>query len=198
MRTPSIAADLKEAEFRNSMHGVCTWGLTVLIAAVFAFGGLAAGSHILAPSAGATGPESSVAGEAVVAEELDNLLRTYRPGADQNVGYRRAEAARILLKAGTKTGLPPQDRDYLAGIMSERTGISREEATNRVDLIVAQAKDAIHKARVAAVLQAFLIAAASLLGAAIAAFAAVEGGRFRELGTVPMWAPPFRRTTTPL
>jgi hypothetical protein len=196
MRSPSLAPDVPEAEFRDSMHGVCAWALTVLIAAIFALGGLAMGSRILAPSSGTAGAEASVAGETVVANELDNLFRTTRPRADDDIAYRRAEAARILLKSDTKEGVPPDDRDYLAALAAERTGTSREDATNRVDFIIAQSKDAIHKARVAAVLQAFLIAAASFLGAAVAAFAAVEGGRYRERGTVPIWTPPFRRRTT--
>jgi len=195
MRNPSLAADVGEAEFRDSMHGICTWGLAVLIAAVFAVAGAATASHVVAPSGG-TGPENSVIGETTVANELDQLFRTYHPRADENITYRREEAARILLKSDTKQGVPPEDRDYLAGIMSEHMGISRDDATNRVDLLIAQSKDAIHKARVAAVIEAFLIAAASFLGAAIASFAAIEGGRFRERGAAPIWNPPFgaRRT----
>lgn len=196
MRSPSLAADVPEAEFRDSMHGICAWALAVLIAAVFALGGLAMGSRILAPSSGTAGPEASVTGEAVIADELDNLFRTYRPRAGDDLTYRRGEAARILLKSDTKQGVPSEDRDYLAGLTAERAGMSSQDATNRVDLIIAQSKDAIHKARIAAILQAFLIAAASFLGAAIAAFAAVEGGRYRERGTVPLWTPPFRRRAT--
>lgn len=194
MRTPSLALNVQEAEFRDSMHGLCTWGLSILIAAVLALGGLSASARLAAPSGGAAGPGASVVGEAAIAPEIDALFRTYRPMPADNIEYRRAEAARILLKSDTKEGVPPEDRDYLAGLVSERAGVGHDEATNRVDMIIAQSKDAIHKARVAAVLQAFLIAAASLLGAAVASFSAVEGGRYREAGTVPIWTSPFRRT----
>jgi len=193
MRSPSLAGNLHEAEFRDSMHGVCMWGLSVLIAALLTLATMAAGERLAAPSGAAAGP--SVVGETAIAAELDGLFRSYRPAAADNIEYRRAEAARILLKSDTKAGVPPEDRDYLAELVSERQGISRDEATNRVDTIIAQSKDAIHKARVAAVLQAFLIAAASLLGAAVASFSAIEGGRYREAGTVPIWTSPFRRTT---
>ena len=193
MRNPSLAAGEREAEFRDSMHGLCTWGLSVLIAAIFVLGGSLAGTSRAASSSVTAGAEVSVTGESIIASELDDLFRSYRNAPADNISYRRAEAARILLKSATQQGVPREDRDYLATLVAQRIGVSREDAANRVDFIIAQAKDAIHKARVAAVLQAFLVAAASLVGAAVASFAAVEGGRDRERGTVPAWEFPFRR-----
>ena len=74
------------------------------------------------------------------------------------------------------------------------TGLDEERAVNRVNRTVANAREAIHQARVAAVLQAFMIAASLALGAAIAWFAAVEGGKERDLGRIPEWSWTRRRT----
>jgi hypothetical protein len=70
--------------------------------------------------------------------------------------------------------------------------VSNAEADDRVGRIIAESNDELHRARAAAVIEAFLVAAALLLGAAVAWFSAEEGGRDRELGRIPVWDWRFR------
>jgi hypothetical protein len=188
MRAP-LNVTTPEMEFRDGVHGLITWGLAVMFTAVFAFltASVAASAISPAPSA----PSQSVVGESVIATELDELFRSDRTAPD--LTYRRAEAARILLKASGHSGVPDGDRAYLAVITANSAGISLDEARARVDREAAAAKDALHKARVAAVLQAFFIAVALFAGAAVAWFSACEGGRDRERGTYPVWDWSYRR-----
>lgn len=182
MRAPLNLAS-GEMEFRDGIHGLVTWGLAVVFTAIFALMTAAVASYTMEPHGGTQA--QSVAGENIIASELDELFRGDRPPA--NVNYRRAEAARILLKAQGRSGVSNEDRDYLGLIVATGTGISPEAARARVGREVQASKDELHKARTAAVLQAFFIAAALFLGGAVAWFAALEGGRDRERGLYPIW-----------
>jgi hypothetical protein len=188
LRAP-LSLDVREMEFRDGMHGLITWGLAVLLAALLALGLAAAASRVIAPSGG--GAAQSVAGENIIATELDELFRTDRNIPDMT--YRRAEAARILLKASGHQGVTSGDRDYLSAIVADVTGMPSDGATARVDREIAAARQELHRARTAAVLQAFFIAAGLLLGAAVAWFSACEGGRDREGGVFPIWDWSLRR-----
>jgi len=180
-----------EMEFRDGMHGVVTWALAVVLAAVLTLAVAAAAAPALAPSGGQSGAAQSVAGENIIASELDELFRTDRPVVD--IAYRRAEAARILLKSSSHNGVPNSDRNYLTSLTATITGMPIEEARAHVDHEIAAAGQELHKARMALVLQAFFVGVALMVGAAAAWFAAVEGGREREDRTVPMWDWSFHR-----
>jgi hypothetical protein len=106
---------------------------------------------------------------------------------DPTIEYHRSVAARILLKSSSHTGVHAEDRAYLTTLVRTHTGISAPQADDRVNSVMAESKDELHHARAAAVMQAFLLAAALLVGAAAAWFAAAEGGRDRERGTIPVW-----------
>ncbi len=183
MREP-LALDTAEMEFRDGIHGLITWALAVVLTAIMALGVAATAMPAAAPS-GAAGAAQSVAGENIIASELDELFRTDRSVPDMS--YRRAEAARILLKASGHNGVSNPDRDYLTTITAAVADIPPDIAAARVNREIASAKQELHRARVAAVLQAFFVAAALLVGAAVAWFAACEGGRDRERRTFPVW-----------
>jgi len=185
----ALSLDTGEMEFRDGVHGLITWGLAVVLTAIMALG-LAATAMPAATASGGAGNAQSVAGENIIASELDELFRTDRNVPDMS--YRRAEAARILLKASGHNGVTNPDRDYLTTITAAVAAIPPDMAAQRVNREIAAAKEEIHRARVAGVLQAFFIAAALFVGAAAAWFAACEGGRDRERGISPAWA---RHTT---
>ena len=190
MRLATRAAVTPETAFRDGMHGLFMWGLAILLTAALTLIGAAIAAKPAVPSGGSAGPASSVAGENILANELDELFRSLRYGpAPENV---RSEAARILLKTSSHKGVPQEDRAYLSNIVALRTGVSNAEADDRVNRVIAESKDELHRARSAAVIEAFLIAAALLLGAAVAWFSAEEGGRDRELGRIPVWDWRFR------
>jgi len=117
---------------------------------------------------------------------LDELFRSPRPIPDRE--YRRAEAARILLKSSSHTGVLNPDRRYLYAMVESVVGLQPAESMPRVDHAIDSSRVSLHRARVAAVLQAFFIGAALFAGAAVAWFAAWEGGRDRERGTFPIWS----------
>lgn len=188
MRTP-VNLTTREMEFRDGIHGVITWGLAVILTATFALAGASVASRALEPTGGTQ--TQSVAGENIIASELDELFRSDRLPAD--ITYRRAEAARILLKASSHDGVPKSDREYLAVITANSAGVSFADASVRVDREIAATRQELRKARTAAVLQAFFIAVALLLGATVAWFSALEGGRDRERGTYFIWDWSFKR-----
>ena len=64
-------------------------------------------------------------------------------------------------------------------------GIGGIALASLIDRAVSASADELRKARVAAVLQAFMIGAALLVGAAIAWFSAVEGGKDRAESRFP-------------
>jgi hypothetical protein len=184
MRAP-LNITTAEMEFRDGIHGLVTWGLAVGMTAILALGAAATASSATAPGGGASGAAQSVAGENIIASELDELFRSARPPSD--ITYRRSEAARILLKSSSHVGVPNEDRRYLATTVANITGVGADDAAARVDRVISESSQEIRRARIAAVLQAFFVGAALLVGAAVAWFTACEGGRDRELGVFPIW-----------
>lgn len=185
LRNPLGRADA-ETEFRDGLHGLVSWALAITLTAVLALGTAAVAAPAMAPSGGNQGATQSVAGENIIASELDELFRTDEQIND--ISYRRAEAARILLKSSSHDGVPEQDRRYLALITANITGASLDQARENVNRQIAASARELRRARTAAVLQAFFIGAALLVGAAVAWFSACEGGRERETRSYPGFA----------
>jgi hypothetical protein len=121
-----------------------------------------------------------VAGENIVAFDLDRLLRGERRAGDADVAQTRAEAARILLTSSSHSGVAAEDRVYLIRLVTARTGLAAADAERRVDAALASAKNNIARARRSTVILAFMAGAAALLGAAAAWFAAGVGGKHRD------------------
>jgi hypothetical protein len=182
LRAP-LNIDPVESEFRDGMHGLVAWGVSVGFAALLALGLVSTATSTARPSSSDT--VQSAAGEAIIATQLDELFRSGK--VIDNIAYRRAEAARILLKSSSHNGVSDTDRNYLQTITGIVAGVPEAEAKFRVDDAIAQSKQAIHRARIAAVIQAFFIAAALLVGAVVAWYAATEGGKDRELGVHHFW-----------
>jgi hypothetical protein len=187
----ALNLETAELEFRDGMHGLVTWGVAVILTALLALAAAATASSAVAPSGGNAGASQSVAGENIIASELDELFRTNRN--IENISYRRAEAARILLKASGHNGVPNEDRRHLASLTANLTGLSEDEAKARSDRAISASAQELRRARVAAVIQAFFIAVALLVGAVVAWAAASEGGREREQGVFHFWDWPARR-----
>jgi hypothetical protein len=178
LRAPEVGA-ADDIEFRDGMHGLIVWALATLFTGLLAIAFVHATPRLAAPSA--SGPSTSVAGENIIAYDLDRLFRSdRRPQGVENMDYPRAEAARILLTASSHRGLQPDDRTYLARLVSALTGLGQPESERRVDTVVAQARENISRARRSAVILGFMVGAAALIGAVAAWFAACAGGRQRD------------------
>jgi hypothetical protein len=180
MRSP-VDASADEVEFRDGTHGLLVWAIAMILTVLMTLAAAQSLTRLAAPS----GPSAqSIAGENVIAFDLDRLFRADKRPANADLTYARSEAARILLTTASHRGLQSDDRAYLVRLTAANTGLAAPEAEKRVDTIVTQARDNIRKARRASVILAFMAGAAALLGAVVAWYAACAGGNHRD-GTSP-------------
>jgi hypothetical protein len=178
--TPTSSAPVvDEVEMRDGLHGLLVWAIATLLTALLLLMAASASTRLAAPSGGAAGPSTSVAGENTIAFDLDRLLRGDRRQGD-DIEYTRAEAARILLTSSSHSGVAADDRAYLVRLVGGKTGLAQPEAERRVDAAIARARENIARARRSTVILAFMAGAAALLGAAAAWFAAIAGGEERD------------------
>lgn len=102
-----------------------------------------------------------------------------------------AEVARIFMNADLSQPLPAQDQRYVAQIVAQRTGLSQQEAEQRVSQNYAQmqtrlqeaetkARAAADDARKATAYSALWLFVSLLIGAFVASLAATFGGRQRD------------------
>jgi len=200
VRSRSVPAPAAAVEWRDGMHGLLAWALATLLAGLIAFASLQSLPQLAAPGGASAGPSTSVAGENIIAYDLDRLFRSERRQEGRQEGdisYARAEAGRILLTASGHSGLQPDDRTYLARFVAACTGLAQADAERRVDEVVARARENIARARRTAVILAFMAGASALLGAVAAWFAATAGGEHRDGRMAPHmlwdWSSPARR-----
>ena len=180
LRAGLSSADPEETEFRDGTHGLLVWAIATLLTALMLFAAASAATRLTIPSGNAAGPSASVAGENIIAFDLDRLLRGERRSGDADLAQTRAEAARILLISSGHSGVAAEDRAYLVRLVAGRTGLSQPDAERRVNAAIASAKENISRARKSTVILAFMAGAAALLGAAAAWFAAGVGGRHKD------------------
>jgi hypothetical protein len=216
LRSAWAEASLEERQFRDGMHGVLVWALSIVAGALLAF--LAATA---AANTGAQLTAGALSGrDAVVAPAIDTLFAaaapaaapadTARPGAPAPsaapvTGERaavpdseaRATITRTLIAAAANGQVTPGQKRTLAQIVSERTGISQAEAEKRVDQAYADAVSALETTRKATVLAGLVTATALLVGLLAAWFAAQNGGRHRDENLparlIMAWTPRQRR-----
>jgi hypothetical protein len=178
-----------EVFFRDTAHGFLAWGVaTILMVGFTVYAGAGAVSGVASTVGGAA---STAAESPASAYALDQLFRA-NPGAapatatattaaqpaagaqpNEDVAASRAEAGRILGRAVTGTG-DDADQAYLAQLVSQKTGLTPDEAKQRVDQVVASAKDAADKARKASAYASIITALTLMVG--IAAVGGALGG----------------------
>jgi hypothetical protein len=88
--------------------------------------------------------------------------------------------SRILASSVANGSLTADNRAYLVQLVSQRAGISQQEAERRVDQAVNAARQAADKARRAAVLTGFVTAASLVLSLGAAWWASMRGGHHRD------------------
>jgi hypothetical protein len=158
-------AHTHEVFFRDTVHGFLAWALAAFLGTFLL---AAAVSHI---AAGAGAPENFSMASSVG----DSLFRSASPSAsvtDQD----RAESRRIIVRGVRDGQIPEADRNYLAELVADRTGVSVADADARIAAALARQKTAVsNAARVA-----FFTALSLLIGAFIAAAAGALGGIHRD------------------
>ena len=193
-----------ESEFRDGLHGGLVWAVGVVIGAVLflsAAGSVAKTGAEVAGGAALTGASTNDPMDAV----LDGLLRpttvaqaapasppaagaapatgaptTLRARAPTTGDDIRAEMTRILASAVANGSLTNENRTYLVQLVSQRAGISAQEAERRVNDAFTAAREAADKARRAGILTGFVTAASLVLSLGAAWWAALRGGNHRD------------------
>jgi hypothetical protein len=104
----------------------------------------------------------------------------------------KAEIARIFLNALAEGKLPPADLTYTGELLSQQVGISQQDAENRITATFntvqtklreaeVAARAAADKARKATAYGSLWLFVSLLIGAFVASFTAIHGGRQRDL-----------------
>jgi hypothetical protein len=212
-RDPAPVRD-SETKFRDGANGLIVWaigvvvGMLLLAAATEKIGNAAAtaaagtGLAVAAnPSQSMdyftdlllrTGPTpaakaSSTAEQGTTAAENTPSANNNPPAANNGPAMNngtRAQVGRILVTSMGPNGLNTDDRAYLAQIVSDRTGMSKEDSEKRVDDVInrarAAAEQAADTARKAAAYVAFWTFMSLLFGAACATLGGILGGELRD------------------
>jgi hypothetical protein len=174
LRSRWVSTHTHEVFFRDTANGLVMWALATVLGAVLlaSAASLAVGTGVRAagvPTSGAVNPY-----------DVDSLFRSSHPDVTIPASNASSEATRILGKALTTGNMPAADRGYLAQLIAARSGLSQEEAQQRVDAVTTQAREAADAARKASAAASIYIALSMLVGAFIAGVAAALGGRVRD------------------
>ena len=213
MRSAWDAAASDEVQFRDGIHGLLVWSLSIVAGGLLAFLAASTAAHTSAQVAATATRDRG----AVVAPAVDDLFgasvaqagpapagepRGATPAGRAVVmdSDARAAVSRTLVTAAAAGQLSPSRKQTLARIVAERTGLSQAEAEKRVDQAYADAKEALETARKATVLSALGTVSALLVGLLAAWYAAQRGGHHRD-NNIPArlaWSrrPPIGRRTT--
>lgn len=151
-----------------------------------------AASAAAAGTAGSAGAEGASSGSGPMGYLVDSLFRGQKNAKPQaSPEQATAEVTRIFTYAISTGTLPEEDARYAAQLVSQRTGISQADAQKRVNETFAQAQTALKEAetkarqaadaaRKAAATAALFLSIALLIGAFVASYAGVLGGRHRD------------------
>jgi hypothetical protein len=179
LRSRWPGAHTREVFFRDTAHGFLAWAFATLLSAVLLT--QSASALVSGAAAALSGSGSQHAG--VLDHYVASLLRA-EPVTRPNTGNNRelgSEVGNILASAlRDSRDVSAVDRSYIAAIVSERTGLSTEEAGRRVDQTIQQAREAVDKARHAAAQLSLWLTISLLVGAFCGSLAAIEGGGLRD------------------
>ena len=198
LRTKWVAVHTDEVFFRDTAHGFISWALATVFVAGFLASSLTslagAGASAVGTAATAAGAAGTIAASSSTSDLstsyfTDALLRPQRVSsqAKSDDAAAATEVSRILLQGAAKGEIPDEDKNYVASVISARTGLSEQDARARLDNVLKQiddaktaAKQAADKARKAAATTAIIGSISLLVGAFIASTAAAIGGRQRD------------------
>jgi len=204
LRTKWVSLHTEEVAFRDTVHGFLAWAVATLLTAsllastvsTIVGGGIRAGAQLAGGAAGAatTAAAGSAAADSSSGEGgpngylMDSLFRSAKGSKSPATPEQStAEVTRIFANAASTGKLPEEDARYAAQLVSQRAGISQQEAEKRVNETFnqiqakkQQAKEAADKARKASAGAAILLFISLLIGAFIASYSATLGGRQRD------------------
>ena len=220
LRTKWVEVHTDEVYFRDTAHGFLAWAVASLATATLLTsvigsivnGGVQAGASVaggVATSAMVATAGGVAAGSEMAADEtntgaigyfLDTLFRrdinAMSPPLDsltpqQETAVSMAEVTRIFMNSLRTGVLPEEDIAYVGQVVAQRTGLTQQEAEQRVSDTFARvqtslseaetsAREAADSARKASAYAAIWLFISLLIGAFVASFAAPYGGRQRD------------------
>jgi len=193
LRTKWVRLHTHEVFFRDTAHGLLTWGLASVVGAVMvaSVGSSVVGTSTRAVASAASGMARGAAEATPLLErrayDVDNLFRGDKADLAASARDARAETMRIFAASLGKGEMPAADRSYLASLVATRTGLSQADAEKRVDAAISDEKQAetavretADKARKSAAAITIFTALSMLIGAFVACAAAAYGGSLRD------------------
>lgn len=181
LRSKWVSTHTHEVFFRDTAHGLLMWALATVLGTLLLASAVssALGTGIRAAGSATSGGVNA-ADSSLIPYDVDTLFRSSQPDANAPASNANAEAARILGKALTAGNISAADRSYLAQMIAARSGLSQEQAQQRVDGVMTQAREAADAARKASAMASLYVALSMLIGAFVAGVAAAIGGRVRD------------------
>jgi hypothetical protein len=183
LRTKWVDLHTDEVYFRDTAHGFLAWCVALVMSAAFLG---AAGAGMVGASVNARAANNSAAATDTAALEanryyIDSLFRGGKAANSTEDIAAKAEAASVFTHAiANGIVLSPDDRNYVAGLVSASTGLNHSEAEARVTNVFDRDLAAADQARKAVAHSLYWLFVALLLGAFTASFAATMGGHRRD------------------
>ena len=210
LRTKWVSLHTEEVAFRDTAHGFLAWAVATLFTAALLTstvsaivgGGVQAGAQVTGGAASTAATAAASAGGANAAKSssdsgpmgylVDSLFRGPKGSkAPSSPEQATAEVTRIFTNAIATGKLPEEDARYAGQLVAQRTGMSQAEAEKRVNEtfnqaqaklkeIEAKAREAADAARKASAAAALFLFLSLLIGAFVASYSAIIGGRHRD------------------
>ena len=219
LRTKWVEVHTDEVYFRDTAHGFLAWAVASLATAAlltsaigsivgrgFQAGATVAGGVATTAALGAAAAGSEMAKSdsdiAPMGYFVDSLFRkngnaagaaaTPAGAPERATAASATEVARIFMHTMRTGTLPAEDVRYVGQVVSQRTGLTQQDAEKRVIDTYARvqtrmrdaetaARDAVDKGRKASAYTALWLFISLLIGAFVASLAATYGGRQRDL-----------------
>ena len=206
-----------EIYFRDTAHGFLAWAVASLATAALLTsvvgsivgGGIQAGATVASGATAGVGL-AAAGGTAITKADNNNEPMGYFMDSlfrkDMNTAANKrvaevpeaesaasvAEVTRIFMNAVRTGPLPAEDARYVGQVVSQRTGLTQDEAEKRVNETYSRmqekiqnaettAKEIADKGRKASAYAALWLFISLLIGAFFASWAAIYGGRHRDL-----------------
>jgi hypothetical protein len=178
LRTKWTLIHTDEVFFRDTANGFLAWAVALVVSAAFL---ASAGASMAGSESHAAASTQAVTGEAGDPSMYfaDALFRSDR-AAEPSDPVVKAEAARILDRDIQENPMTRADQNYLTQLVAKRTGMSQNDAEQRVTSVMTQARQAADTARKTTAHLLLWLFVAMLIGAFSASYAATLGGRQRD------------------